>query len=191
MISGYEFIRDLDDLLIEFILEQLGHKKGDESPKFHILVDRCGKEDILCDKEVRKSFNRVHSLRTRGLHRLEREIPETELSKIAHSIYNVFGWLDDYFSAQGEKTVMLSGRRYRRVRYGQEMRHWKRSPFWRQKTATKEHQVTWSEIIRRPCGDCGVVVGEIHLDGCDIEVCPRCAGQYMCCECERPEDDEA
>ncbi len=189
MISGYEFIRDLDDHLTEFMLEQLGHKKGDESPKFHILVDRCGKDDILREKEVRKLFNTVHSLRTRGLHRLEKEIPEAELSKIAQSVYNVFAWLDDYLTAQDEKTVMLSGRRYRRVRYGQEMRYWKRSPFERELT-TKEFQISWREIIKTPCGDCGVVVGELHLDGCDIEVCPRCSGQFICCECERPEDDE-
>jgi hypothetical protein len=189
MISGYEFIRNLDDLLTEFMLEQLNHKKGDESPKFNILVDRCGKADILRNKEVRKLFNQVHSLRTRGLHRLEREIPAAELSKIAQSVYNVFMWLDDYFSAQdGKKTVMLSGRRYRRVRYGQEMRHWKRSPFWKRRMATREYQVRWNEIIKQPCHDCDVVVGELHLGHCDVEVCPRCAGQYLSCDCKRLED---
>jgi hypothetical protein len=188
MISGYEFIRNLDDLLTEFMLEQLDHKKGDESPKFNILVDRCGKEDILRNKEVRYLFNEVHSLRTRGLHRLEREIPEAELSKIAHTVHNVFGWLDDYFTAQDEKTVMRSGRRYRRVRYGQEMRYWKRSALLIPTMATKEFQVRWSEIIKQPCHDCDVVIGELHLDRCDLEVCPRCAGQHFSCDCEREED---
>ena len=182
MISGYEFVRDLDDQLTEFMLEQLGHKKGDESPKFHVLVDRCGKEDILREKEVRKLFNRIHSLRTRGLHRLEKEIPEAELSKIAQSVYNIFEWLDDYFRAQGEKNVMLSGRRYRRVRYGQEMRQ-KRGPFWKQPEAKKEFQ-DWLEIIKKSCHDCGVIVGELHLDGCDVEICPRCRGQFIGCDDE-------
>ena len=126
MVSGYAFIRDLDDLLTEFMLVALGHKTGDHSPKFNVLVDRCGKQDVLRNKAVRKLFNRVHALRTNGLHRLERQIPDAELSEIAQSVYYVFEWLDDYWKAQNEKTVILKGKRYRRVRWGQEMRHWER-----------------------------------------------------------------
>lgn len=114
MISGYEFIRDLDDLLTEFMLRQLGHTKGDESPKFNVLADKCGNQDILRDKRARKLFDRVHSLRTRGLHRLERQIPDAELQEIAQNVYNVFEWLDDYWKAQDEKTVGLLGQRHRR-----------------------------------------------------------------------------
>jgi hypothetical protein len=182
MVSGYEFIRDLDDLLTEFMLTALDHKKGDQSPKFNVLVDRCGKQDVLRNKQVRKLFNRVHTLRTNGLHRLEREIPDTELSEIAQSAYYVFEWLEGYWRAQDEKTVMLSGQRYRRVRYGQEMRHWLRSPQ-RKREISHEFQITWAEIIKQPCHDCDVVFGEVHLDSCDLEVCPRCAGQYYCCDC--------
>jgi hypothetical protein len=171
------------------MLTQLGHSKGDQSPKFTVLVDRCGKQDILRDKRVRKLFNRVHSLRTHGLHRLEREIPDAEVSEIAQSVYNVFEWLDDYWKAQDEKTVKLSGQRYRRVRFGKEMRRWKQSPLWRQEIS-KEFQVSWRDIIKKPCHDCGVIVGELHLDGCDVEACPRCAGQYLGCECRLAEDDE-
>jgi len=105
------------------------------------------------------------------------------------AVYNVFEWLDDYFKAQDEKTVMLLGKRYRRVPFGQEMRHWLRNPRWKQQMS-KEFRVSWHEIIKNPCGDCEVVVGELHLDGCDIEVCPRCAGQYLCCEWRLAEDDE-
>jgi hypothetical protein len=192
MISGYEFIRDLDDLLTEFMLSQLRHKKGDKSPNFGMLVSRCSQQDILRDKDVCKLFNRVHTLRTRGLHRMEREIPAAEVAEIAQSVYHVFQWLDDYWLAQDEKTVMLSGKRYRRVRYGQEMRYWKRDPPQFPEMVTKESQTSWAEIIRRPCGDCEIVAGELHLDGCDIEVCPRCAGQYLSCECHRDDlyDDD-
>jgi hypothetical protein len=189
MISGYEFIRDLDDLLTEFMLGQLGHNKGDESPKFNILVANCGVQDILREKRVRKLFNRVHSLRTRGLHRMEREIPDAELSEIAQSMYNVFEWLDDYWKAQNEKTVLISGKRYRRVRFGQEMRHYKRSS-WKDQVS-KEFEAIWEGVLQRPCHDCGVIVGELHLDGCDAEICPRCAGQYLGDSCRTEQDYEA
>ncbi len=37
------------------------------------------------------------------------------------------------------------------------------------------------------CGDCGRPEGEYHLDGCDIERCPKCHGQLLTCECTFPE----
>lgn len=33
------------------------------------------------------------------------------------------------------------------------------------------------------CGDCGVHVGEKHLDMCDIERCPACGMQFISCDC--------
>ena len=42
----------------------------------------------------------------------------------------------------------------------------------------------------RRCPDCAVEVGEFHLPGCDIERCPRCAGQSISCECSRGEEDD-
>lgn len=33
------------------------------------------------------------------------------------------------------------------------------------------------------CGDCGVHVGEKHLDMCDIERCPDCGMQFISCDC--------
>lgn len=33
------------------------------------------------------------------------------------------------------------------------------------------------------CGDCGVAVGGNHHPGCDMEKCPRCAGQLISCGC--------
>lgn len=34
------------------------------------------------------------------------------------------------------------------------------------------------------CGDCGAKKGEIHLDGCDWEICPICGHQLIACDCE-------
>ena len=33
------------------------------------------------------------------------------------------------------------------------------------------------------CGDCGIHVGEKHLDMCDIERCPACGLQFISCDC--------
>ena len=178
IISNYEFIRDLDDLLTEFMLRRLGYTKGQKTLTFNRLVDECGRQNIIWEKEVRKLFNEIHTLRTRGLHRLEREIPDSEISQTASKMYRVFEYLNDYFEAQCERTVVLSGKRYRRVPYGNEIRHW--NP-----PMPDDFKSRWAEIITRPCHDCGVRRGELHHDGCDMEACRRCGHQYMCCDCER------
>jgi hypothetical protein len=183
MITNYEFIRDLDDLLTEFMLLRLEYKKGQKSLKFNQLVDECGRKNIIWEKDVRKRFNHVHGLRTRGLHRLEREIPDSEIAQIAQQMYFAFEYINEYSQAQTQETVILQGKRYRRIRFGNEIRHWK-------PPMPEDFNVRWAEIITRPCHDCGVRRDELHLDGCDMETCPRCGGQYLGCECHIDEDDE-
>jgi hypothetical protein len=180
-ISGYEFIRDTDDLLTQWMLHKLKHPKGSQSPPFKILIGRCSSANVLRTKEVRKLFDEVHSLRTRGLHRLEREIPESQIAKIAQDIYSTFEWVDDHAQAQKEKTVRLSGKMYRRIRYGKE-------PLW--EGASEEDAMMWKTQAKRPCHDCGAIEGELHLDGCDWERCPRCKGQNLGCPCRTEQDDE-
>jgi hypothetical protein len=34
------------------------------------------------------------------------------------------------------------------------------------------------------CHDCAVQQGGIHHAGCDMEMCPRCSGQFLGCGCE-------
>jgi hypothetical protein len=36
----------------------------------------------------------------------------------------------------------------------------------------------------RPCHDCGVIKGQLHVSGCDVEHCPSCKTQLISCDCE-------
>jgi len=60
-----------------------------------------------------------------------------------------------------------------------------------QATARQEYRrIRWGEeadgrgVRARPCPDCGVDKGELHLRYCDQEQCPRCQAQAISCNCE-------
>lgn len=40
------------------------------------------------------------------------------------------------------------------------------------------------------CHDCGVIHGNYHHPGCDMEICPRCEGQLISCGCLDEEDEK-
>jgi hypothetical protein len=42
----------------------------------------------------------------------------------------------------------------------------------------------WARDADHRCHDCNVAPGGIHHFGCDVERCPRCDGQLICCDCE-------
>lgn len=37
--------------------------------------------------------------------------------------------------------------------------------------------------VKHRCGDCGVLPGQVHHHGCDIERCPACEEQSISCDC--------
>ena len=45
--------------------------------------------------------------------------------------------------------------------------------------------------MRERCPDCGVEIGEKHLDGCDVERCPNCGRQLITCGCSDEEVEKA
>jgi hypothetical protein len=78
------------------------------------------------------------------------------------------GWAQQIAAAQRQTEYEIQGRRYQRIPYG------------------KERGFSAS----RPCSDCAVHRGQLHVPGCDIERCPRCSGQKIACGCSDPIDDD-
>jgi len=71
-------------------------------------------------------------------------------------------------AAQKVSFFESEGTKYLRMRYGSE-------PDWK--------ELDLEYITNSPCHDCGVVKGQFHASGCDMERCPKCGGQMLGCEC--------
>ncbi len=46
-----------------------------------------------------------------------------------------------------------------------------------------------SALQQELCPECDAAVGEFHRPGCDVERCPYCAGEFLICGHEAPDDD--
>jgi hypothetical protein len=73
----------------------------------------------------------------------------------------------DIMDAQRRPYLERNGERYERITYGDE-------PGWLQLS---------SDFADTPCHDCGVIGGQYHAEGCDVEECPKCGHQLLGCEC--------
>lgn len=73
------------------------------------------------------------------------------------------GWPEEIEAAQRQTVHVIDGIAYDRVRYGEEGTH---------------------VSADRPCHDCAVTRGQVHVPGCDMEHCPLCGGQWISCGCE-------
>jgi hypothetical protein len=74
-----------------------------------------------------------------------------------------FEWPSFIVGAQTDLIYVIGGKTYERIRYGSESEDWGSDS--------------------RPCHDCAVIKGQLHVRGCDAEECPECHGQVLACDC--------
>lgn len=183
MLTNKDYTISIDALITHFLLEKVNHKKGQKSSRFNLLVDRVSKI-FLMDKDVSRAFKEIHRKRTGVLHRLKSSKTTTRLEEYSGILYNYFHYLDEYEESQKLKTIMLHGKRYKRIKYGDEKILDENGKLYRDRNNIP---IDLSKMAReRPCGDCGVLKGEYHVEGCDIEICPKCGNQCTSCHCGVP-----
>jgi hypothetical protein len=97
---------------------------------------------------------------------------EPEQLVIFNGVRVVSYWPDRVRAAQEVTAYEIGGKSYPRIPYGDEPDDW--------------------GAETQPCHDCAVIKGQFHVEGCDVEACPKCKGQSISCECSdgEPPDGE-
>lgn len=186
MISNKDYLIDLDAIIHSFALEKIGHIPGEKSDKLQKLLHKL-KRIYFLDSEALAAFEKIHKIRTGSLHRLIPVKAEESLYDISYVLFRYFQYLDEFDDSQKQKTIKWKGKRFKRIRYGDEKQVDKNGqPY----LDDDGKPMDWIQITKdNDCHDCGVKRGEYHVGGCDVEECPRCGGQMICYDCGLPDDD--
>jgi hypothetical protein len=185
MVSDKDYILDLDAVIQRFILEKIGHIPGEKSPNFSNLLGKV-KKTYMVGKEASSTFATIHQMRTGDLHRLSSVKTREDLYTISYSLFRYFSYLDDFEEAQKCKTISWKGKKYRRIKYGDEKAIDEKGNPYLDETGKP---IDWAkETEKRNCHDCEVKKGQYHVEGCDAEVCPRCGGQMIGYDCGLPDE---
>jgi hypothetical protein len=80
------------------------------------------------------------------------------------------GWPEQIEAAQELSSISVDGKVFKRIAYGSEQ-----GPTIPDQASPPSGGV---------CGDCGVLPGQFHVPGCDLEECPQCHVQLISCDCE-------
>lgn len=185
VLSDWDFVKDVDGLLTHFLLTRINHVPGQKSPTFNVLIDRAQKMGIGIADETKAKCMRIHDERTRGLHRLHTSLTKEQISELSFGLYNYFQFYDEFQESQQIKTERMHGKRYRRIKYGQEAWVDESGKPYKDENGTPYDSL---ELSKDPCHDCGAIRGQYHCQGCDVEQCPRCGGQRLGCSCKLLKD---
>lgn len=187
LLTDWDFVKDVDAFLNRFLLIVTGHKVGEKSDYFDTLLRKAYKTGIALTPESMHCFSSIHKARTSGLHQLEELLKKDELIKLASDIYWYFQFYDEFQASQQEKTEILKGKRYKRIRYGYEKHIDENGESYKDENGAP---IDWGRISKeRPCHDCEAIFGQLHVFGCDLEKCACCGGQRLGCECAADEVD--
>lgn len=188
-IDDWDFVVSLDAFLTRFLLRAIGHEPGQKSENFNTLLERAlSKSEILITPEISLKFLDIHNTRTSGLHRLQENLTKEVLGRLAMEFYSYFDYLNDFIYSQKEKTEKLGGKRYRKIKYGDEVYLDEDGNPWTINDENGNPIDYRRRCMNQPCGDCNVKYGQIHVFGCDWEQCPKCKGQALGCGCRLDSD---
>lgn len=103
-------------------------------------------------------INKAIEIRNKIIH-FEVELDVNELHNEADSSKEN---LLEVAESQLDMYCVIAEIEYKRIKYGEE-----------EQSSKKDY-----------CGDCAINKGYFHVFGCDLEVCPKCNGQAITCECK-------